>query len=700
MTRSTPSPRLRGHRPLVRLLLAALAAMAAAPLATAFAAAPALAPLDALTTIDGDLPTVLVSGSRFANPLALAPIGATVITADDIRRAGATDVNQAIRKVGGVFGRQSLDASPDFSLDLRGFGANSAQNMVVLVDGVRLSENELSNPVLSTIPIDTVERIEIVRGGSSVLYGDGATGGVIQIVTRRGAALAAGAQAAPRASVSAEIGTLHAYELRASLARNIGSAAIDAAIDQQATDNSRANSRFRATSLSAGAQWLVGAGRVGLRLDSARQQSRFPGSLTQAQFDSDPGQSLTPNDFGSLDSDRLGAFLEQRFGALDLAAELSHREKTVKSHYVSDFGFGPSVSDARYDSAQTQFSPRLRYRSAFGTAAPSAMPATAPISNELVGGIDLLRWKRITASDFSAADARQDSKALYLRDELRFGSSGQTRLAAGVRREVFDKDYTDALGYPLPADEHTAQALNAWDLQASLAVLPAVTVYAKAGHSYRLATADENSYRSSRGVLQPQTSHDLELGASWGQAGHRLDARLFRHRLDKEIYYDPTVMVGGFAGANTNLDPTERRGIELDGQLQLAAGWSVTAHAQHLVARFTEGANRGRSLTLVPKNVVSARLAWAPSSATSADLGVQWVDQQRFGSDFDNSCSSLIAAHASIDGRLARRLGQWEFALAGTNLADKRFYSNAFSCGAGIYPENGRQLKLSARYDF
>src|SRR5476651_2051867 len=146
---------------------------ATTPLALAAAiaacyAAPALADSSAAT------PAITVSGDRFAS--AELPIGATVITADDIRRAGATDVNSAIRKIGGVYGRQSLDGTPDFTLDLRGFGSNSSQNLVVLIDGVRLSENELANATLSTIPIDTVDHIEITRGGSSVLYGDGATG--------------------------------------------------------------------------------------------------------------------------------------------------------------------------------------------------------------------------------------------------------------------------------------------------------------------------------------------------------------------------------------------------------------------------------------------------------------------------------------------------------------------------------------------
>ncbi|WP_310657149.1 Plug domain-containing protein, partial [Acinetobacter baumannii] len=74
------------------------------------------------------LPAIVITGPRF--PAQATPIGATVITAEQIRSAGATDVNAAIRKIGGVFGRQSLDGSPDFGLDLRGFGTNSAQNTV------------------------------------------------------------------------------------------------------------------------------------------------------------------------------------------------------------------------------------------------------------------------------------------------------------------------------------------------------------------------------------------------------------------------------------------------------------------------------------------------------------------------------------------------------------------------------------------
>jgi iron complex outermembrane receptor protein len=621
------------------------------------------------------LPSVVVTGSRFASDPALTPIGATVITADDIRRAGANDVNQAIRKIGGVYGRQSLDASPDFGLDLRGFGSNSSQNMVVVLDGVRMSENELGGALLSTIPIDTVERIEIIRGGSSVLYGDGATGGVIQIVTKRPT------KDGNRGAVRAELGQFGQRDLRASVARTWDGFALDAAIGDQRTDNYRDNNEFKQTTFSGGAQWAYSGGRAGVRIDSARQDARFPGSLSLAQFEANPRQTNTPDNFGSLDYDRLTAFVEQRVGSVDLAAELSHREKTVKATYVGT-GY---VSKLAYSGEQTQFSPRLRQ-----------LTRLDGMLNELVAGIDLIRWNRVTDSDFSKADATQKSKALYVRDEIKWDAAHNGRLAFGVRRELFDKASIDPAPFTT-ATYRATQAQNAWEAQGSYDVLPLVNLYAKAGQSYRVANADENGYTPNPNVaLKGQSSHDLEFGVTVGGSAQQLTARLFRHKLNNEIFFDPTI---GY-GANTNLDPTKRQGFELEGNARIAADWRISGHFQHVDAKFTEGPNAGREMVLVPKNVLSARLSWVPADGQSADFGAQWVDSQRYGSDFTNGCDARIPAYTTLDARYARKLGAWEVAVSGLNLADKQYYSNAFGCKSGIYPSDGRQLKVSARYDF
>ncbi|KRC00724.1 TonB-dependent receptor [Duganella sp. Root198D2] len=612
--------------------------------------------------------TVVISGSRFASDPSLLPIGATTISAADIRRAGVSDVNQAIRKIGGVYGRQSLTGSPDFGLDLRGFGTFSDQNVVIVLDGVRLNENEQLAATLSTIPIDRVQSIDIMRGGASVLYGEGATGGVIRITTKR-------PQAGERSgNVFTEAGQFNSSEVRASLAQGFDSYAFDLSAGHQRTDNYRDNNDFKQSRINGGVQFNTGVGRFSLRADIARQDQRFAGGLSEGQFLLEPRQTLTPNDFGKLDSDRYTAAWEHKVGAFDLAAELSHRKKESEGVYS---GF-----KSAYDSKQTQFSPRVRHLGQFDG-----------LLNELVAGFDFSRWNRVTHAFFSAADVEQRSKAFYLRDEMKFSGPQQFRLAAGVRRELFDKDSADSV--PFGANYSQKQAHNAWEAQGSMLAAPGLTAWAKVGQSYRVANVDDNAFTPVPGKpLETQVSHDAEIGLGYAAGDAKLDARVFRHKLDNEIYFDPTIFV------NTNLAPTQRKGFELDGSYRLAPEWQVQGHFQQVEAEFRSGPNAGRELALVPKNILTVRLAWLPADGQSADIGVQRVGKQRYGSDFDNSCDARMPAYTVVDGRYARKFGQWELALSALNLFDKDHYSQAFSCRGGIYPNSGRQLKVSARYDF
>ncbi|GJJ05189.1 TonB-dependent receptor [Duganella rhizosphaerae] len=652
----------------------------AAAVSLCFAAA-----VPAAAQISEALAPIVITGSRFDAYAALTPIGAVVITAEDIQRAGANDVNTAIRKVGGVYGRQSLDGSPDFSLDLRGFGSNSSQNMVIVLDGVRLSENELSNAILSTIPIDTVEHIEITRGGASVLYGDGATGGVINIVTKRPE------KNSRRGSVFVEGGQFRAGEARVSGFQAWDGFAADATLDTQRTDNYRDNNEFKQTHFSGGAQWFDNAGRAGFRYEGARQDMRFAGALTEDQYKANPRQSTTSNDNGKLDNDRFTAFGQRRIGAYELAADLSYRKKTAAATYYDRLG--PSTTT--YDSKQTQFSPRVRRLGKIGG-----------MLNEMVAGFDWTVWNRTATTSrlYSAADATQHSKALYLRDELRFDAAHEGRVSAGVRREIFNKDAVDPLNTFGPNAYKLAQGLNAWELQASYMPVAHLTVYGKAGQSYRVANADENGYTvdTNTVLLMPQQSHDLELGVSYGSAAQKITGRVFRHNLTNEIFFDPTLNFG--YGANTNLAPTRRQGFEIDAEQRINAAWNLTAHYQHVDAKFTDGVNNGKEMVLVPKNTLTARLSWTLASGHTADIGAQWVDSQRNGGDFDNKCPAQIPSYTTLDARYARKLGQWEFAVSGLNLSDKRYFSQAFSCDkgiqGGIYTADGRQLKLSARYQF
>lgn len=642
------------------------------PLALVSALATLTFPAIAQVESGQQLAPVTVSASRFQSTE--APIGATVITAEQIRAAGIGNVNEAIRKIGGAYGRQDLNGGSDFALDLRGFGATSENNMVVMVDGIRISENEQASTLMSSIPIESVERIEIVRGGSSVLYGQGATGGTIQIITKRGVKGTHG-------SLFAEVGNRNSKEVRASLSKGWDGFSINANVGALQTDNYRDRNALKQENFSGGMQWALDQGRIGMRIDSSHQKFDLPGGISWAQFLQNPRQAKDLSNFGSIDSTLYTLFGERRFGNWEFAADLSYRER--QGDYSSP------TYQSTYDGRASQFSPRAKHVSQLGV-----------VKNELVMGLDFSKSARFTTGNSafgtSMDRASQDSQALYIRDEIRIE---KTRIAFGARHEKFNQGVRGSSSYD------NSISVNAWDLQGSYALTPIANLFAKVGRSYRIANVDDNFITPNGLPLKPQTSNDLEVGATLGNDARKLTAKLFRHKLKNEIYYDPLSppCPGGFCGANVNLDPTKHEGIEIEANTRLTQEFTVSGILRHVKAKFSEGPYAGKEMTLVPKNTATLRLNWLPGNGQSANVGVQWVDSQRYAGDFTNACSMKIPSFATLDARYAIRVGTWEFAVTGTNLADKSYFSQAFNAcrdTASIYPDAGRAVKLSARKDF
>src|SRR3954452_9006643 len=129
--------------------------------------------------------TLVVTATRFPDVKRDLPVGVTVISADDIRKSATSNLPEILAHFG-LLQVRNLAGTQNQQIDLRGFGVTGDQNTLILIDGVRISENELESAQLSAIPLESIERIEIVRGGGAVLYGSGATVRTINIITRSG----------------------------------------------------------------------------------------------------------------------------------------------------------------------------------------------------------------------------------------------------------------------------------------------------------------------------------------------------------------------------------------------------------------------------------------------------------------------------------------------------------------------------------
>ena len=131
------------------------------------------------------LDTVVVTATRQAQRANEILSDVTVIEADEIRRAGPTaTINEFLARQPSIEINQKGGMGTDSSVFIRG---SNSSHVLVLVDGIRMGSTTLGSPAWGFIPLEQVDRIEILRGSCSSLYGSDAIGGVIQIFTKRGA---------------------------------------------------------------------------------------------------------------------------------------------------------------------------------------------------------------------------------------------------------------------------------------------------------------------------------------------------------------------------------------------------------------------------------------------------------------------------------------------------------------------------------
>ncbi|MBK8073829.1 MAG: TonB-dependent receptor [Ramlibacter sp.] len=617
------------------------------------------------------LPETVVSASRQEQAAQTAPVGATVLLGEDIRASGVLDANEAVRKLAGVPSRSGTGGR-EYTLDLRGHGEAAQQNLVVVIDGVRITENELANARLSAISPDMIERIEIVRGGASVMWGEGASGGVIQVVTRRG-------NKAGGLHGSAQVGveSWGTRDARASVEVGGPKLAMDARLRDWRSEGYRANS---AQHQQVAALALRGEGgplrwRIGAHHES--DLSRFPGSLSAALAAANPRQTTTPADFGDLRENRLSASVDWRSGPWTVALDLAARDRRSDANFVG-FGF---ISNAA--STQHQVSPRVTYAGEF-----------AGLGVNAVLGHDSLGWDANYRSNFGQdEDAAQRNSGWYGKLDLLLPS--QTRLSAGARRETVRKSALDPANFVNYTNDY---ALTAWEFAASQTLATGWDLYARTAKSFRMGNVDENRFTA--GPLRPMLAWDREIGLKYLAGTTSASVRLFSQRSVDEIAFDPVFFI------NINQDAIRRQGLELDGRTRLGGRWDIAGSLQLIQARFTGGPNTGRTVPLVARTTASVRLGYAIDEAHRVEVSTQHRGEAFVGGDNANACARVPSATV-LDAhyRYSRLTGGkgWTLAAGVDNLTDLHTWSNAFSAGCGfigVYPEPGRTLRLNARYAF
>jgi vitamin B12 transporter len=549
------------------------------------------------------LGTVVVSASKIPKPASTLTQAVTVLSGADLRARGVTRVVDALREVPGAALVQSGSYGAITSLFLRG---GESRYTKVLIDGVPVNASGGSFD-FSNLTTDNIDRIEIVRGPASVLYGADAVSGVVQIFTRR-------ASAAPRASIGVRGGTYNSLDADADVAAQNGFGGFSLGAAHHSTDGILPfNNQYRNGTLST--TLTLGNGDAGDAKLSARYTSaefHYPTDFTGAVVDSNSFNTQHRLTVGLDAARNVSASAQARL--LAGANELSALSADIATPFG---GTSPEYSESRSTGYR-------RYAEArFSLFLPTAATLTTGLSYE----------KEHERSSNASGPVG--------------GSTSQTDSFDASRHTV--AYYTELLGNPVERFSYTLSGrvddnsdyhrFATYRVGLSTGIVPALRVRASLSNAFNAPAFNElrpTLFTVGSPSLKPERIRSAEVGVATTFSPDlvRLSADYFTQRFSDLIQYvngaPPT-----FRGSYANLTGATSNGYEAELALFPTRNFRGSASYTVVNPRVTEispsyqGSDRvGDALIRRPTHSGTFLITYSRPASLSAGLAVQFVGKR------------------------------------------------------------------------
>ena len=497
-----------------RLALLPLALAAALPVQSQTAAPPA------------QLRETVVTANRSEQLVTEALPHTTVIGRDAIERSQAVDLASLLAGEAGFQSVQNGGRGSATSLFLRG---SAATQVLVMIDGVPLTKQDTTGTVsLEHIMLDSIERVEIVRGNVSAIYGSGAVGGVIQLFTRKG-------QGKPAGYAQLEAGSFNTVRAAAGVGGQVGDTRFALGIGGHRTTGISA---IDVTQHPGENPDLDGYRNLNVNLSVSQQLAPgqtigFRAQGTQGRFDTDGGGWGTATDFykGSSTLGNGSIYSHNQITA-DWRSELTLSQGREKSVYDATQTAFP------YDSQATTRSRTLNW---VNMVALGRWQLTAGAERQL---------QSIDTSDSYATTLNTGRGVTALFAGLS-GTSDAHSLQLNVRNDAVSGMSAQTTGYA----GYGYQMTPAWKL---IATVSSAFNLPPLGYLYDPFSGNPQ--------LQPETARSGELGLQWAEGAQVMRATLFSTETDNLMLYDFDTF------RFSNVSKASNKGLELsyNGKLSVA----------------------------------------------------------------------------------------------------------------------------------
>ena len=652
---------------------------------------------------------VVVTSTRTEQPIMETPSNISVISDKDIKAMDPKNMAELIKKLPGVFYTNASGLGPKISL--RGTRIGMSPGAMVLVNGIPLSLGKFGYTDYESIPVETIERIEVVRGPMSSLYGGNSARGVINVITKRGKEsfggninIAGGSYNDKRGSV-----ILHGAGEKTDYSLSLKKKKADGYRDDTWIDNLYANGEL--------GYWFSDNTRLGGYVNVTDKERALSKKLTQAQRDEDPRQST---DYSLTDNTDLisGLRLEHKQTTYDLISNFyfKYRDKTYKNY------LNATSTPYKEDLEENIFG----MRNIFTYKQPLMSKA-----NKLSLGfdydhddIDLLTMKA-ASKDPSLPYTKKDPKksgdfksqilGIFVQDE--FSILDNLTITAGLRYDYFefdnnaDYDFSNGgtLDYNANPDYDKLTPRLAMNYQYS----KVMSVYGSFSQSYRAPSiydyyasgsySAKNSY-----VLEPETFTQYEAGIRY-QFSRWLNADAAIYHLLIDDMLDSAYDANGKYMGKQNINEATMKGFEL-----ALSGRPLERVTYSLAYTYTDAKYSGNFYTKKGENINGNRITKVPEHRLNVDVGLEilkldagdliWniniMAQDKYA--MDNLNSTYYSGYGLLNSLLRWKADQYEIFLGVDNILDKDYdgYAYTSSGKSYFYPAAGTTFSTGIEFKF
>ncbi len=563
-----------------------------------------------------ELKPVLVSPRRIPGlsvDVSAFPGNATVITADDMAQAHATTVQDALARAEGVilFDQQGFGLASDGTLNLRGMMNSSRTNTLVLLDGVRQNRITGDEVHWQSIPLEDVERIEILRGGGGLIYGEGALAGVINIVTKKDAVKAL------ETEDGFEVGSFGWQKYHTAARGRVHPFTYGISYVRRLVDGYRESSWSRGTTLDLHMGVEITPLLTGhVNVLHSEDVTAFPGGLTLAQVEQRRRQAGSFHGFNNntIDQVSLDAVLGPWKGLSGVVNVFWRRwvQTSEDSIQFNAFTITPSRG--------------LSMRTNYEWIGPAIKSLT-------VSGLELMEDKATTGDRdaFPGPDneSNRSGYGLYLEHTLTCWD--RLSLISGLRLDKFR--YQEAISSPSFEGTLRFQGFSPKAGLTYVLVPNRVDLFASYSRPFKAPNVDDFTARvpdfAGNVDLKPQQANTTELGTRITNAPLSADVTWFYTTVDDEILFNR------LSFQNQNFD-TRRTGVELGTRLELPDQLRAYVNYTVVDAEFRKGRFASNTIPGTPTHLLNAGAGFSLVKGFWIDLEWQLVNDFYRINDFSN----------------------------------------------------------------